>query len=144
MTDKTLAELRGDPATWTDKQIEEFLATMKLPKLVRIKKPPKPEPVVKLATDRKLSVEGQRERVTNEVKELAVAERTSAEQQKEVLDPREYHRLKRERERQAGLYYRGLYEAVTTAEYYAKLNDVDHGNYSPITLFEKQMRNEND
>jgi hypothetical protein len=143
MTDKTLAELRGDPATWTDKQIEEFLATMKLPKLVRIKKPTKPpEPVVALAADRKLSVEGQRERVAREVKELEVAERKRAEERDAAI---ERNRVKRERERQAGLYYRGLYEAVTTAEYWAKQNSrIDHGNYNPIELFERQMRNEND
>ena len=120
----------------TDKQIEEFIASIPTPKLVRRKKPAE---VLTVATDRKLSVEGQRERVVNEVKELAVAERDAPK-----LDPDDY-RVKRERERQAGLYYRGLYEAVTTAEYYAKQRrGVDHGNYSPIALFEQQMRNEND
>jgi hypothetical protein len=126
----------------TDKQIDEFLAKMNLPKLVRIKKPePPPKPVLKVVADRKLSVEGQRDRVANEVKELAVAERNATDQ----LDPNDY-RVKRERERQAGLYYRGLYEAVTTAEYWAKVNGpgVDHGNYNPIELYERQWRNEHD
>jgi hypothetical protein len=120
----------------TDKQIEEVLARLNLPKLVRIKKPePPPKPV--LIAERKLSVEGQRVRVVNEVKELADAERDALSK----LDPNDF-RVKRERERQAGLYYRGLYEATARAEYYAKLNDVDHGNYNPIELFERQMRSE--
>ena len=56
----------------------------------RPKPPPKPEPtVLKVATDRKLSVEGQRDRVMNDVKELAVAERD-----REQLDPNDY-RVKR-------------------------------------------------
>ena len=89
----------------TDKQIDEVLARLNLPKLVRIKKPePPPKPV--LIAERKLSVEGQRVRVVNEVKELAVAERDALGK----LDPNDF-RVKRERERQAGLYYRGLYEA---------------------------------
>ena len=118
----------------TDKQIEEIVSKIKTPKLVRIKKP---EPTVpKLATDRKLSVEGQRERVANEVKELAVAE-------KNAIDPNDY-RVKRERDRQTGLYYRKLYETVALAEYNAKHHDVDHGNYDPIALFERQMRSEID
>ena len=122
----------------TDKQIEEFVSKIKTPKLERKKKPAE---VLKLAADRKLSVEGQRERVVNEVKELAVAERDALSK----LDPNDF-RVKRERERQAGLYYRGLYEATARAEYYAKLNSpkVDHGNYNPIELFERQMRSEID
>ena len=73
----------------TDKQIDEFLATIKTPKLVRIKKPEPAKPV--LVSDRKLSVEGQRERVANEVKELAVAEKNAPR-----LDPDDF-RVKRER-----------------------------------------------
>jgi hypothetical protein len=113
--------------------------------------PPKPKPattkpatVLKVATDRKLSVEGQRERVVREVKELAVAERREAEA---PLDPMvqaaEYHREKRERDRQAGLYYRELYKQTATAEYWATQRDGDdarHGVYDPIARFEEQVR----
>jgi hypothetical protein len=120
----------------TDKQIEEFVSKIKTPKLERKKELAE---VLKLAADRKLSVEGQRERVANEVKELEVAERAHAKQ----LDPNDYG-VKRERQRQTGLYYRQLYEATARAEYYAKLQDVDHGNYDPVALFERQMRSEID
>lgn len=130
----------GDEGTMilTDKQIEEFVSKIETPKLVRRKKPEEAT-VLKVAADRKLSVEGQRDRVVNEVKELAVAEKNAVEQ----LDPNDY-RVKRERDRQTGLYYRKLYETVALSEYNAKLRDVDHGNYDPIALFERQMRSEID
>jgi hypothetical protein len=105
----------------------------------RPKPPPKPEPtVLKVATDRKLSVEGQRERVVNEAKQLVAAEKKAAEEQ---LDPNDY-RVKRERDREAGKRYREIYETVAWAEHYARQRVVDHGNYDPIALFERQMRSE--
>jgi hypothetical protein len=117
----------------TDKQIDEFIARNPTPPLVRVKKP-EPAPVLKVATNRKLSLEGQRERTANEVKELVVAERDAPQKTGET--PEE----KRKRLREEGLYYRGLYEAAATAEYYSKQRDIDHGNYSPIALYEQQVR----
>jgi hypothetical protein len=66
----------------TDKQIEEFVSKIETPKLVRRKKPEEAT-VLKVASDRKLSVEGQRDRVSREVKELADAERDALSR----LDP---------------------------------------------------------
>jgi hypothetical protein len=98
-------------------------------------RPKPPAPVLTVASDRKLSVAGQRERVAREVKELVEAEKTA---------PREdYHKLKREQDRQAGLYYRQLYEATATAEYWATQRDDDdarHGRYDPVARFEREDR----
>jgi hypothetical protein len=78
------------------------------------KKPlPLPRPI--LVADRKLNLEGQRERVVKEVKELATAERNAPRPN----DPGRF-------------YYRRLYEAVAYAEYWAK--QLCTGQYD---LFEK-------
>ena len=63
-------------------------------------KPPRPI----LAVYRKLSIEGQRERVAKEVKELVTSERNAP----------------RPDERATDFYYRQLYRAVACAEYWAK------------------------
>ena len=100
----------------------------------RLDKPPAPKPpapVLTVAADRKLSVEGQRERVTREVAELIESEKN-----RQLCI--ETHRQRQERQRREGLYYRQLYEATATAEYWAKQLDAParHGEYSPIARFE--------
>jgi hypothetical protein len=104
----------------------------------RLDKPPAPKPkaappVLTVAVDRKLSVDGQRERVANEVKALAEAERN-----REIAI--ETHRQRMQRQREEGLYYRQLYEGVAQAEYYAKLRDspARRGEYDPMARFEKE------
>jgi hypothetical protein len=103
----------------------------------RLDKPPapKPAPVLTVASDRKLSVDGQRDRVTREMQELIEAEKA----RQACI---ETHRQRQERQRAEGLYYRRLYEATATAEYWAKQHDdpARRGEYSPIARFEAEMR----
>ena len=106
----------------------------------RLDKPPapkpKPTPVLKVAADRKLSLEGQRERVTREMQELIEAERN----RQACI---ETHRQRQERQRAEGLYYRRLYEATATAEYWSKQRDNNparRGEYSPIARFEQELK----
>jgi hypothetical protein len=84
----------------SDKDLEDFVSRIKTPKLERKIK----ASVLELASDRKLSVEGQRERVAKEVKELVTSERNAP----------------RPDERATDFYYRQLYRAVACAEYWAK------------------------
>jgi hypothetical protein len=104
---------------------------------VRLDKPPqpKPKPVLKVAADRKLSVDGQRERVTREMKELIEAEKN-----RQLCI--ETHRQRQERQRAEGLYYRQLYEATAQAEYWSKQLDspARRGEYSPIARFEQELK----
>jgi hypothetical protein len=95
---------------------------------------PKPAPVLTVAADRKLSVDGQRERVTREMAELIESEKA----RQACI---ETHRQRQERQRAEGLYYRRLYESVTTAEYWAKQRDnpARRGEYSPIARFEREV-----
>jgi hypothetical protein len=110
----------------TEEQMIARLLAAKFPQ-------PKPKPVLTVAADRKLSVEGQRERVTSEMKELIEAEKA----RQACI---ETHRQRQERQRAEGLYYRQLYESVTTAEYWSKQRDNDparRGEYNPIERYEK-------
>ena len=84
----------------SEEQLREIVAKVKIPKLERTK----PAPVLAMI-DRKLTVEGQRERVARDIKELTTAERQNAEQG---------NRWENE------LYYRQQHEALTEAEYWAK------------------------
>src|SRR5262249_33388765 len=101
----------------------------------RLDKPPqpKPKPVLTVAADRKLSVDGQRERVTRDMRELIESEKN---RQLAI----ETHRQRMERQREEGLYYRQLYESVANAEYFAKQIDspARHGEYDPIARYEKE------
>jgi hypothetical protein len=102
----------------------------------RLDKPPAPKPpppIVRVATDRKLSVEGQRERVTREMRELVESEKA----RQACI---ETHRQRQERQRAEGLYYRQLYESVATAEYWSRQLDspARRGEYSPIARYEKE------
>jgi len=105
---------------------------------VRLDKPPapKPKPVVTVASDRKLSVDGQRERVSREMQELIESEKN-----RQLCI--ETHRERQRRQRAEGLYYRQLYESVTTAEYWSRQRDNDparRGEYSPIARFEREIK----
>jgi hypothetical protein len=95
---------------------------------------PKP-PALTVVSDRKLTVDGQRERVAREVKALTEAERN---RQAAI----ETHRQRMERQREEGLYYRQLHEGVAQAEYFAKQLDspARRGEYSPIARFEQQIK----
>lgn len=104
----------------------------------RLDKPPEPKPkppapVLTVAADRKLSVEGQREKVAREVKELAEAEKN---RQLAI----ETHRQRLQRQREEGLYYQQLYQSVAQAEYWAKQLDspARRGEYDPIARFERE------
>jgi hypothetical protein len=105
----------------------------------RLDKPPAPKPkpatVLTVASDRKLSVDGQRERVSREVAELIEAEKN-----RQLCI--ETYRQRMERQRAEGLYYRQLYEATAQAEYWAKQLDspARRGDYDPIARFEQQMK----
>jgi hypothetical protein len=114
----------------TEEQIIARLEAVRLDK----PRPPKPAPVLKVAADRKLSVDGQRERVSREVAELIEAEKARQ-------DCIETHRQRQERQRAEGLYYRNLYEATATAEYWAKQRDTParRGDYSPIARYEDEV-----
>jgi hypothetical protein len=86
--------------------------------------------------ERKLSVEGQRDRVSREMQELI-----DAEKNRQLCI--ETNRQRMERERAEGLYYRRLYEATAIAEYWSKQRDNDparRGEYSPIERFEQQIK----
>ena len=84
----------------TNRKEERLLALIPdCPPRKRPLKPPRPI----LAVYRKLSVEGQRERVVHAIKELAEAERNAV------------HRD----QRQTNLCYRRLYEALGEAEHWA-------------------------
>ena len=86
----------------SEEQLREIVAKVKIPKLERTK----PAPVLAVI-DRKLTVEGQRERVARDIKDLATAERQHAGQPKEDRWENE-------------LYYRQQHEALAEAEYWAK------------------------
>ena len=88
---------------WTTELTEEEERLLALiPDCPRRKKPlPLPRP--RLVADRKLSVQGQRQRVMREVNELATAERSAPH--------REF--------KEAAFYYRQLHDAVAYAEQYA-------------------------
>jgi hypothetical protein len=88
-----------------------------------------------VASDRKLSVDGQRERVTREMQELIEAEKA-----RQLCI--ETHRQRQERQRAEGLYYRQLYEATATAEYWAKQRDnpARRGEYDPIARYEQEIK----
>jgi hypothetical protein len=58
--------------------------------------PPKPEPVVRLATQRELSVEAQRERTERELRALGRAERDAAEQGRYVIGSALYYERQEE------------------------------------------------
>ena len=117
----------------TEEQIIERLLRGRLDKPPAPK--PKPAPVLKVAADRKLSVDGQRERVANEMKELIEAEKN-----RQLCI--ETHRQRQERQRQEGLYYRRLYEATAQAEYWSKQRNTParRGDYSPIARFEQEIK----
>jgi len=95
----------------------------------------KPAPALTVVTDHKLSVDGQREKVSREVQELIDAEKA-----RQLCI--ETHRERQRRQREEGLYYRRLYESVATAEYWAKQLDspARHGEYSPIARFEREIK----
>jgi hypothetical protein len=97
--------------------------------------PTPPAPVLELAVDHKLSVETQRERVARDMNDLVEAEKG----REPVV---ETFAQKRERQRREGLYYRSLYEATATAEYWAKQIDspARRGDYSPIARFEREIK----
>ena len=114
---------------------EQIIARLEAVRLDKPRHPqPRPTPVLKVAADRKLSVEGQRDRVAHEVNELIEAEK----RRQECI---ETHRQRQERQRAEGLYYRRLYEATATAEYWAKQRDnpARRGDYSPIARFEREV-----
>jgi hypothetical protein len=123
----------------TDKELEEIIAKIPTPKLERRKKPepePTAPPVLTITSDRRLSVDGQRERVSREMQELIEAEKN----RQACI---ETNRQRMERQRAEGLYYRRLYEATATAEYWAKVRDEDparRGEYSPIARFEREPK----
>ena len=115
---------------WT---YEEVLADLQASRIDRPK--PKPKPVLTVASDHKLSVDGQRERVTREMQELI-----EAEKHRQLCI--ETNRQRMERQRAEGLYYRRLYEATALAEYWSKQRDNDparRGEYSPIARFEREV-----
>jgi hypothetical protein len=103
----------------------------------RLDKPPAPKPKspapVALVADRKLTVDGQREKVAREVNELVEAERN-----KQLAI--ETHRQRIQRQREEGLYYQQLYKSVAQAEYFANQLDspARRGEYDPIARFEKE------
>ena len=103
----------------------------------RLDKPPapKPKPALTVASDHKLSVEGQRKKVAHEVQELIESEKN-----RQLCI--ETHRQRQERQRQEGLYYRRLYEATATAEYWSRLHDnpARRGEYDPIARFEREIK----
>jgi hypothetical protein len=120
----------------TDKQIEEFVSRIKTPKLERKKPEPEPAKVLGLESDRKLSVDGQRERVARDIKELVEAEREK---------PEESFFARRSREqREAGLFYRRQYEALALAEYWARQRETParRGEYNPVARFEGEMKDD--
>jgi|SRR6516225_4385496 hypothetical protein len=102
---------------WTSELTEEEERLLTLVPDCPRKKKPLPVPRPRLVSDHKLTLEGQRERVVREVRELATAERNAP-----------HHDY-----RQAGYYYRKLYEAVAYAEHWAK-QKLDLRQYD---LFEK-------
>ena len=110
----------------------DIMADVEAYKAARSKLKP---PALTVASDHKLSLEGQRERVTNEMKELIEAEKARQ-------DCIETHRQRQERQRAEGLYYRRLYEATATAEYWSKQRDTParRGEYSPIARFEQELK----
>jgi hypothetical protein len=114
----------------TEEQIIARLEAVRLDK----PHPPKPTPVLKVAADRKLSVDGQRERVAREMGELI-----DAEKNRQLCI--ETHRQRQQRQREEGLYYRRLYEATAMAEYWAKQRDnpARHGEYDPIARYEDEV-----
>jgi|SRR6516164_9594579 hypothetical protein len=103
----------------------------------RLDKPPAPKPKppapVALVADRKLTVDGQRERVSREMRELI-----DAEKNRQLCI--ETNRQRIERQRAEGLYYQQLYKSVAQAEYFAKQLDTParRGEYDPIERFEKE------
>lgn len=116
---------------------EEYM--MKRLLAARLDKPPAPKPKppapVALVADRKLSVEGQREKVAHEMKELIEAEKN---RQLAI----ETHRKRMERQRAEGLYYLQLYEATAQAEYWSRQLDdpARRGEYSPMARYEQQIK----
>jgi hypothetical protein len=112
----------------TEEQIVARLLAARFPAL-------KPKPTLTVASDHKLSVDGQRERVSREMNELIEVEKA-----RQLCI--ETHRQRQERQREEGLYYRQLYEATATAEYWAKQRDTParRGEYSPIARFEQEIK----
>jgi hypothetical protein len=93
-------------------------------------------PALTVVTDHKLSVEVQRERVSRDMNELIEAEKN-----RQLCI--ESYRQRMERQRAEGLYYRQLYESITTAEYWSKQRDDDparRGEYDPMARFEQQIK----
>ena len=99
-----------------------------------VKPKPNPAPPPVLVADHKLSVDGQRERVAHDMKQLVEAEKG----REPVI---ETFAQKRERQRREGLYYRQLYEATARAEYWAKQIDspARRGEYDPMARFEREL-----
>jgi hypothetical protein len=89
--------------------------------------PPKPEPVVKLATSRELSVEAQRERTERELRALGRAERDAAEQGRYIIG--------------TTLYYERQEQALAEAKDWA-VRVKPQTVYDPIARFEQEMRDE--
>ena len=114
---------------WT---YEEVLADLQASRIDRPK--PKPKPVLTVASDHKLSVDGQRERVTREMQELI-----EAEKHRQLCI--ETNRQRMERQRQEGLYYRRLYEATALAEYWS--NRACQGSASPSRTGTRRTRTRN-
>jgi hypothetical protein len=100
-----------------------------------VKPKPNPNPAIAVVSEHKLSVDGQRERVAHDMKQLVEAEKG----REPVV---ETFAQKQERQRREGLYYRRLYEATAQAEYWAKQidNPARRGDYSPIARFEDEVR----
>jgi hypothetical protein len=88
---------------WTTELTEEEERLLALIPDCPRRKRPLPLPKPRLVSDHKLSVEGQRQRVVREVRELATAERNAP-----YREPKE-----------AAFYYRQLHDAVAYAEQYA-------------------------
>jgi hypothetical protein len=91
----------------SEEQLREIVAKVKIPKLERTK----PAPVLAMI-DRKLTVEGQRERVARDIKDLATAERQNAGQVAQWENE---------------LYYRQQHEALAEAERWANAREGSNG-----------------
>src|SRR5262249_15547793 len=127
-------EVGGANAMMTEEYMMKRLLAARLDK-PPASKPKPPAPTLTVAADRKLSVEGQRERVTHEMGELIEAEKN---RQLAI----ETHRQRQERQRAEGLYYRQLYQSVAQAEYWAKQIDspARRGVYDPMARFEQELK----
>jgi hypothetical protein len=114
--------------------VADLMADVEAARAARLKPKP-PTPTLTVASDHKLSLEGQREKVSREMQELVESEKA----RQECI---ETHRQRQERQRQEGLYYRRLYEATATAEFWAKQRSIParRGEYDAIARFEQEIK----